>query len=108
MLDKDDVSKLTEVVSDLRDTLKEFKDRRSSHQVVQQYNAGGTAMWVVVVMAAVIFTAAISQGPRITEMERKLDRQQDYLNNIYQQAPWLKPKEENVNSNHHNNSAKTS
>ena len=106
MLDKDDVSKLTTAVTDLREVFREFKDSRTSHQVVQQYNAGGTAMWVVVVMAAVIFTAAITQGPRITELERKLDRQQDYLNNIYQQAPWLKPKEEDVNDNHHNDSAK--
>lgn len=118
MLGEADIARLAEVIVDLKSTLTDFKERRAgTQQVVQQYNAGGTAMWVVVVMAAIIFTMAITLGPRVSRAEsrmdkleieqtRKLERMQDYLNNIYQQAPWLRPSESaDVNSNNHNQSS---
>ncbi len=113
MLGADDVDKLVDAVADLKTALVDFKGKKSdAQQVIQQYNAGGTALWIVIVMAAIIFTMAITLGPRVSrvesrmdrlegEQEQKLDRMQDYLNNIYQQAPWLKPSEDkNGNSNH--------
>lgn len=95
MLGDDSAKELIGILHDLKKTMTDFKERRNNAQEIHQHvNAGGHAVWVVVVLAAIIFTAAITQGPRISDLERKMDRQQDYLNNIYQQAPWLKPKEE--------------
>lgn len=104
MLGEDDAKGLSEVLMDIKGALKEFKDRRAGgSQVVHQHvNAGGHAVWVVVVMAAVIFTAAVQQGPRISDLERKVDRLEDYLSAIYQQVPELKAKvEQNVNDHNH-------
>lgn len=115
---KDDFDKLTEILKDVRNALVSFQDRRPvSQAVVHQYSAGSHAVWVVVVCTAIIFTTAITLGPRISRAEERMDkleselaskqeRMQDYLNNIYQQAPWLKPKEKDVNDNYHNDSSK--
>lgn len=103
MLGDDSANELLQILHDLKKTMVEFKEKRTSGaQVVNQHvNAGGHAVWVVVVMAAIIFTAAIQQGPRISNLERKADRLQDYLNAIYQQAPGLKEKVESDVNDHH-------
>lgn len=104
MLGDDSAKELLQILHDLKKTMMDFKERRSGTgaQVVNQHvNAGGHAVWVVVVMAAIIFTAAIQQGPRISNLERKVDRLEDYLSAIYQQVPELREKvEKDVNDNH--------
>lgn len=61
-------------------------------------NAGGIALWISVtcctILLAVSMVGAVWGAMVITTQNAKIDRMQDYLNNIYQQAPWLKPKEE--------------
>lgn len=102
MFGEDDAKRLVEILQDLRKEMTAFKERRNNSQVVHQHvNAGGHAVWAVVVMAAVIFTVAIMQQPRISELERKVDRLQDYVNVLYQQP--LKEKS-SVDNNHHNTS----
>ena len=102
MLGDDRAKELVGILVDLKKMMAESKDRRASAQEIHQHvNVGGHAVWVVVVMAAVIFTAAILQGPRISNLERKMDRMEDYLSAIYQQVPGLKEKvEANVNDHH--------
>lgn len=103
MLGEDDAKNLLTILHDLKKAMMEFKEKRGGSQIINQHmNAGGHAVWLVVVMAAVIFTAAIMQGPRISNLERKVDRLEDYLSAIYQQVPGLQKKvEEDVNDNHH-------
>jgi hypothetical protein len=104
MFGDDSARELMAVLKDLRETVGTLKERRSNAQEIHQHvNAGGHAVWVVVVMAAIIFTAAVLQGPRISNAERRLDRLDDYLSAIYQQVPDLKDKvEKNVNDHNHN------
>lgn len=104
MLGDENTKELISILQDLRKAMTDFKERRNNAQEIHQHvNAGGHAVWVVVVMAAIIFTAAVLQGPRISNAERRLDRLDDYLSAIYQQVPDLKDKvEKNVNDNHHN------
>lgn len=104
MFGDDSAKELMSVLKDLRETVATLKERRQSAQEIHQHvNAGGHAVWVVVVMAAIIFTAAVLQGPRISNAERRLDRLDDYLSAIYQQVPDLKDKvEKNVNDHNHN------
>lgn len=106
MIGDESAKELIGILNDLKKTMAESKERRHNAQEIHQHvNAGGHAVWVVVLMAAVIFTAAIMQQPRIADHERKIDRLEDYLSAIYQQVPGLKEQvEKNVND-HYNHPA---
>lgn len=51
------------------------------------------AAWVCSIMCAVAVTIAVLQAFQIQSLQGKYDRNQDYLNYIYQQAPHLRPPE---------------
>lgn len=104
MLGEDSAKEFLAILKDLKETLATLKDRRHVAQEIHQHmNAGSHAVWVVVLMAAVIGTIAFMQQPRIADHERKIDRLEDYLSAIYQINPGLKDKvEANVNDHHHN------
>lgn len=61
--------------------------------------AGGVAMVVLLTMAAFVLGIALDTSFSIhtdmAKMQQRQDRQDDYLQAIYQQAPQLKPKGEN-------------
>jgi hypothetical protein len=56
-------------------------------------NAGGVGVWVAVTCCAVMLTIGIIGGFLYIDQSRKVDQMQDYLNAIYMQAPYLKPKD---------------
>lgn len=79
-------------------------------------NAGGIGVWlavsacavsVAVTIVAVIFGAlAISElGRQINDQGRQVGRAQDHLTAIYMMAPHLKPKDSNVQHDHHHYAA---
>lgn len=102
MLGEDSAKEFMAVLKELRDALPSLKERRQAAQEIHQHmNAGSHAVWVVVLMAAIIGTIAFMQQPRIADHERKIDRLEDYLSAIYQINPGLKEKvEANVNDHH--------
>lgn len=67
-------------------------------------HAGGVALWISVTCCAVMLSYGIlgtvyaglyisAQNTRISDQNRKIERMQDYLNEIYMIAPQLRPKE---------------
>lgn len=51
---------------------------------------GGAALWACVTATIVSVVVALGSAILFVNMDRKIDRMQDHLNVIYQQAPWLK------------------
>lgn len=52
------------------------------------------AAWVCGIACAVCLTIAIMQALQLYALQAKYDRMQDYLNYIYQQAPYLRKPEQ--------------
>lgn len=80
-----------------------LQKRDHSGNATVQINAGGVGIQIAVlacVVQFVVFVALIfaglyvidGQNTQIRELKHQQDRDQDYLNAIYQQAPQLKPK----------------
>lgn len=111
-------------VEGLRENLKELregvegllKERGLGHSNSAASNvtvsAGGIAVWVAasacavavaVTIVAVIFGAlAVSElGRQINDQGRQVGRAQDHLTAIYMMAPHLKPKDQDVQHDHH-------
>ncbi|WHB31180.1 hypothetical protein [Xanthomonas phage NEB7] len=80
---------------------RQFGSQNGGHATINGQGPS-TAMWVVVVIAALFFGWNIANGGRQTEaavrqaaLERKVDRLQDHLTAIYALAPALKPEQLN-------------
>ena len=60
-------------------------------------NANGIGIFILMFVTAFVLGVSIfssfSTAARMSSIERKQDRQDDYLNTIYQYAPQLKPTE---------------
>ena len=55
------------------------------------FGGGGLALWASVTAAVVCFVLVVMMAIMVMNMDRRVSQMQDYLNVIYQQAPWLKP-----------------
>lgn len=111
-------------VEGLRENLKELREgvegllkerglgSHNSSASTVTVSAGGLAVWVAasacavavaVTIVAVIFGAlAISElGRQLNDQGRQVGRAQDHLTAIYMMAPHLKPKESDVQYDHH-------
>lgn len=83
-----------------RDMARLITDRSSVGTATININAGGMGMMIALGACLLCMTVAIGCGfafisskQEINRQDQKIERMQDYLQNIYQQAPWLKPKE---------------
>lgn len=97
----EEIEKLTGELSRLSrilDRIDSIKSTNSSSNI--HINAGG--MGIVIALGACLLCMTVAMGcgfafisskQEINRQDQKIERMQDYLQNIYQQAPWLKPKE---------------
>lgn len=77
-------------------------DRVAGHSIggvnnSNRFDFGGVGVWICVTCVIVLAVLNFNQATQLSDMNRKYDRMQDYLNAIYAQAPHLKPK--NVGKN---------
>lgn len=93
-----DSSKLDEVaervrqeVEGLREDLRQGANSNASNINI---NAGGLGVWIAVTACAVMLGVSIFGATIIVDQQRKLADLQHYLSAIYQQAPQLRPNEE--------------
>lgn len=99
-MESKDVARLTEALEQFNESIKEFKVPSGSFNNGIHFDTGGIAVAICVALVAVLVTINFNQTGTITdmkgelrEMERKLDRAEDYVNQIYR-TQHLKPKTE--------------
>jgi hypothetical protein len=96
-MEKEDVKRLTDA---LEDFVKTTGRMQGGFNNGIHFDTGGVAVWISITLVAVLLTVCFNQSSTITdmkdelrEMERKLDRAEDYVNQIYR-TQHLKPKTE--------------
>lgn len=66
----------------------------SNNTIINKVHAGGVGVWVATTCCLIMLALTVSGGVWLSDLSRRLDREQDYLNTIYRQLPQLKPKGE--------------
>lgn len=96
-MDKDDVKRLTDALEGFNKIAESFKGGGFNNGI--HFDTGGVAVWISVTLVAVLLSVCFSQANTISnmrddlrEMNRKLDRAEDYVNQIYRSQ--FKPKAE--------------
>ena len=94
-LEPEDVAKFSAALDKWMRTIESSKGapHNSMGNATITVNAGGIGVWVSVTCCLVMLSLGIMGGFLYVNQSRKVDQMQDYLNAIYMQAPYLKPKE---------------
>lgn len=97
-MEQDDVKRLTDALEQFSKLAKNFPSGGFNNGI--HFDTSGIAVGFMLVLVAVLLTICFTQTSTITdmrgelrEMERKLDRAEDYVNQIYR-TQHLKPKTE--------------
>jgi hypothetical protein len=84
-------------VDEIKARLEKMSPRRdSSSSVTFSVNAGGFGVWVATTLCAVMFSLNIALGAMYLNLDRKLDRVEDYQNTIYALVPGLRQEVEKI------------
>ena len=90
-LDRQDVVRLTEALERFGRWTNKLEHGTNSNSLNLSF--GGIGLGISLALVAILLVVCFFQAGDITNLERKYDRMQDYLNAIYAQAPQLKPNE---------------
>lgn len=93
-----DMERFEEVAGELLQAARNITPTNGSNNVAKIYiNAGGIGTMFLLFVAAFILGVTMfstySSAVRMNDLERRQDRQDDYIQAIYAVAPQLKPKE---------------
>lgn len=77
---QDEIGRLTEALEKFTEVTKKFQGHNNNNFNV---NLGGLGLGVALSLVVVMVVIAVFQAIDIAKMERKLDRQEDYVNQIY-------------------------
>lgn len=94
-LEPEDVAKFSAALDKWMRTLESSKvpPQNSMGNATIMINAGGVGVWIATTCCIVMLALGIMGGFLYVNESRKVDQMQDYLNAIYMQAPYLKPKD---------------
>lgn len=84
-LDRKDIDKLTDAL----ERVAKWSSSGSNNNNFSM-NFGGVGLYISLALVAVLITICFFQASAISDLQRKYDRMQDYLNAIYAQAPQLR------------------
>lgn len=94
--DKDEQRQFMDAMQRFSDNADKLLNMNSGNTTSSiQINAGGIGVWACLTGCLVSMVFCGVMAVMFLDMNRKYDRTQDLLSVIYQQAPWLKPPEEN-------------
>jgi hypothetical protein len=97
-LDSEDIARFGNAINRFERVLDGISDKNSSVGTSNvTINAGGVGVVILLSIATFVLGlasfSAYSSSSRMNDMERRQDRQDDYIQAIYSIAPQLKPKE---------------
>jgi hypothetical protein len=90
----DTLSAVERNAESIKGTLEKMQVDRSSQSVSSlNVNAGGVGVWIATTACCVMIAVGLLLGLWVVDLSRKVERLEDYLQAIYAQAPYLKPKD---------------
>ena len=88
-LDRQDVVRLTEALEKFGRWTNKLDKGTNNNSLSLSF--GGIGLGISLALVAILLVICFFQVRDISDLQRKYDRMQDYLNAIYAQAPQLKP-----------------
>jgi len=88
-----DADRIIEAFQGLERSLDRLHSVDRSHRQEIHINAGGVGVWIATTCCVVMISLGLIGAILYVNQSRKVDQMQDYLNAIYMQAPYLKPKD---------------